>query len=249
MNRILCCLLGAVILTSCSKKFSLFNTDPDKFNLNNIEYEYLTLKSKIRYEDDNKKHKGTANIRIKNDSIIWFSITPGMGIEAARGIVLEDSIKVINKIDKEYSIESIDSLLSKVHFDFDLQMVESILIGNLIWSIDETDKVTRSKGYFIIPKKIDDLTITNYIGRHSKKIEKIEAKSDSSDNTLKIVYSDFKNWSDKVVPSKIDVEIKYTTKKDNIQKMSNITIEHAKVEIDKSKLKFSFSIPKKYTRR
>jgi len=247
MNRPVLCLLGILALTSCSK--TLFSTDPNKFNLNNVAYEYLTLKSKVQYEDENTSHKGIANIRIKKDSIVWFSITPGMGIEAARGVILEDSVKIINKIEKEYSVESIDKLLDKVHFDFDLSMVESILIGNLIWPIKAEDEINRIKGYFVFTKHYQNLTITNYIGTHSKKVEKLEAKSDSTTNTLNIQYSDFKKESGKIIPSKIDVQIKYNTKTDNIQKMSNITIEHAKVEIDKNNLKFSFSIPKKYTRR
>ncbi|MFY0628279.1 MAG: DUF4292 domain-containing protein [Reichenbachiella sp.] len=249
MNRLIFCLLCVLALSSCSKKLHLFSTDPDKFNLNNVNYEFLSLRSKIKYEDSDNKQKGTANIRIKNDSIIWFSITPGMGIEAARGIILEDTVKVINKIDKSYSIESIQKMMGAFHFDFNLDMVESILIGNLIWPIAEDDKVTRSKGYFIVPKKYDDLTITNFIGASSKKVEKIEAISDSSSNTLNIQYSNFQKISEKIVPSKVDVQIKYTSQKDDIQKMSNITIEHSKVEIDNAKLRFSFTIPKKYKRR
>ena len=248
MNKsILYLLVVWVLASSCSKKFALFSTNPDQFNLNNIEYEYLSLKSKLRYEDQDNKHKGTANVRIKNDSIVWFSITPGMGIEAARGVVLKDTMKIVDRINKQYTIESIQQLSRKVHIEMDLKMLESILIGNLIWPIEEDDEITRSKGLFSVSKKHGNLTVTNYIGATSKKLEKIEAVSDSSASTLEISYSDFMIVSEKVIPKKIDISIKYTSGPDNTQKISNITIEHAKVEIDK-KLKFSFSIPKKYMR-
>ena len=236
-----------VLLSSCSKKFALFNTDPDKFNLKNVEYEYLSIKSKLKYEDQDKKHKGTANIRIKKDSIVWFSITPGMGIEAARGVILKDTMKIVDRINKQYSIESIEKLTKKIHVEMDLQMLESILIGNLIWPIEEEDEISRSKGFYAIPKQHDNLMITNYIGASSKKLERIMAISDSTSSTLVINYSDFMVVSDNVIPKKIEVQIKYSSGPDNTQKISNITIEHAKVEIDK-RLKFSFSIPKKYMR-
>ena len=248
MNRIVLCLIGVVALTSCSKKFSLFSTNPDKFNLNNLEYEYLSLKSKIKYEDGDDKQKATANIRIRKDSVIWFSITPGLGIEAARGIITHDSIMIIDKINKEYTVKAVREFTDKVHFKLDLQLLESILVGNLIWPVREGDKITRSRGFYLIPKKYQTLSIKNYIGANSMKLEKMEVTSDTSINALQIQYSSFQLFDEKVVPTEVDMNIKYITPNDNTQKMSNITIEHAKVEIDK-KHKFSFTIPKKYTRR
>ncbi len=236
-----------VLLSSCSKKLSLFNTDPNQFNLNNVEYEYLSIKSKLRYDDQDKKHKGTANIRIKHDSIVWFSITPGMGIEAARGVIRKDTLLIVDRINKQYTVEAVDKLTEKIKIEMDLPMLESILIGNLIWPVMEEDDITRSKGFYVIPKEYETLKVKSYIGAHSKKLERITASSDSSSSTLNIKYSEFMKVDEKVIPKKIDIQIKYSTGPGEPQKISNITIEHAKVEIDKE-LKFSFSIPKKYMR-
>jgi hypothetical protein len=64
-------------LSSCNKRFSFFNSDPSKLKIKNLDFEYLALRTKIKYKNDNKSQKATANIRIKKDSLIWFSITPG----------------------------------------------------------------------------------------------------------------------------------------------------------------------------
>lgn len=246
MNRILIALLGVMVLTSCSKNLLPFSTNPNKFNLNNLEYEYLSLKSKIKYEDQEEKQNATANIRIKKDSIIWFSITPGLGIEAARGIITKDSIKIIDKINKEYTVKAIREYTDKVHFKLDLTLLESLLIGNLIWMVKNDDKITKSPGYFIIPKKYEALSINNYIGANSMKLEKMLVSSDTSANSMQVLYSAFQEIEQKVIPTSVDMQIKYKLPDDNTEKISNITIEHAKVEIDK-KHKFSFNIPKKYT--
>lgn len=82
--------------------------------------------------DDNIEFK--ANVRIKEDSAIWMSISPALGIEIARVLVLKDSLKVLSKIpDNKFAyISDIDSLEEFLHFEFDLEDLESIISGRPI---------------------------------------------------------------------------------------------------------------------
>lgn len=249
MSKALVCILVIVSLTSCNKKFSFFNTDPSKLNINNLDYEYLSLKTKIKYKDDSKSQKATANIRFKSDSLIWFSITPGLGIEAARGLISRDSIIILDKIHKEYSIIKFEDLSNQYHFNLDFNLIESILLGNMVWKVESSDKVIKEPGLYNITKKNGDLTISHLIGNNTMKLEKVFAISDSTKNSLDINYQDFEKINDKVFPKSVDIYIKYKAKNSNSEKFSNITLEHNKVEIDKKKLKFSFNIPSKYERK
>ena len=47
-------------------------------------------------KEDNVEFK--ANVRINRDSAIWMSISPALGIEIARVLVLNDSLKLLSKI-------------------------------------------------------------------------------------------------------------------------------------------------------
>lgn len=246
MNKYAIGLLLFVCLSSCNKRFSFFNSDPSKLKIKNLDFEYLSLKTKIKYQDDGNSQKATANIRIKKDSLIWFSITPGLGIEAARGLISRDSIVILDKIHKTYSILKFKDLSNRFHFDLDFNLIESVLVGNMIWSVEASDKVIREPGLYNITKKNGDLTISHRIGNNTMKLEKIYAISDTTQNSLDINYEDFDLIDNKAFPNSANIYIKYKAKKDNSEKFSNITLEHTKVEIDKKKLKFSFNIPAKY---
>jgi hypothetical protein len=236
-------------LSSCNKRFSFFNSDPSKLKIKNLDFEYLALRTKIKYKNDNKSQKATANIRIKKDSLIWFSITPGLGIEAARGLISKDSIIILDKIHKTYSILKFEDLSKQFHFDLDLNLIESVLVGNMIWPVASSDKVIREPGLYNITKKNGDLTISHLIGNNTMKLEKIYAISDTTQNSLDINYQDFNLIDNKAFPNSANIYIKYIAKKDNSEKFSNITLDHSKVEIDKKKLKFSLNIPSKYERK
>lgn len=249
MNKLVWCAAVLLTLSACSKNFVLFNNNPDRFNLNNLEFETLSLKTKIKANHHGESLKATANIRMKKDSIIWFSLTPGLGLEAARGIITKDSIVVLDKLHKKYEILKFEDLNEEMHFEFSYHLIESIIIGNLIWAIEQNDEVERETGFYSISKAKGDISITNYIGANSKKLEKLEAQQLNTDNTLRINYDQFQEFSDKIIPTDAKIQIKHRQKKDNIQKLSNINLQHTKIEIDKKNLKFAFSIPSKYERK
>jgi hypothetical protein len=95
------------------------------------DYKQLGMKIEgfTKSNEDNIEFK--ANVRIKKDSAIWMSISPALGIEIARVLVLKDSLKVLSKIpDNKFAyVSDIDSLQEFLHFEFDLEDLESIMSG------------------------------------------------------------------------------------------------------------------------
>lgn len=241
-------MLGIIFLSSCNKNFTLFNSN-NKFNHNDLEYEYLSLKSKIKISAEDKNLRLTANIRMKKDSVIWISLSPGFGVEAARALITQDSVFILDKIHREYDKRNIRQLADEFDFSFQLGMVESILIGNLIYPIGNKDKVQKNQDSYSIVQQHGDVMITDVIGAKTMKLEKVTASSDLYSNTLEMSYSDFQEFKNKVYPAEINIDAKYTEGQNNNQKNANITVRHTKVEIDEKKYSFAFSIPKKYARR
>lgn len=246
MNRFL---IGIAVLLSCAactKKLAIFSSKSDQLNLNNLTYDNVSLKSKIKYKDENRDMKATANIRIKKDSIIWFSLTPGLGIEAARGIITKDSVVILDKIHKQYQVLKIKELSEKYHFSLNLELLEAILVGNLIWPVEKEDEVQRKEGYFQVEKSEGDLIVRNFIGTNSMKLERILAKSDSSAHSMDINYTSFEEVHENVYPSEVTMEINYRSKRNNAKKVSKVLLRHSKIEVDKPNINFSFKVPSKY---
>lgn len=63
-----------------------------------LQWEWLGLKLDADVNTNGKKDSFTLNVRMHRDSAIWISLTPALGVEAARILMTEDSVKMISKV-------------------------------------------------------------------------------------------------------------------------------------------------------
>ena len=99
MNRFFAIVIlgGMLLLGSCTKKVIPFESEGSmrEFSPVNAEYDYLSAKARIVIEEESGKiTRGTLNLRAKKDSVLWFTMSPGMGMEAIRGLFTQDKIQI-----------------------------------------------------------------------------------------------------------------------------------------------------------
>jgi len=76
---------------------------------NRIEFETFSAKINTDYEGgDGKKYDVNVFIRMKKDSLIWISVNGALGIEGMRVLIDKDSVRILNKLDKEYQVRSLE---------------------------------------------------------------------------------------------------------------------------------------------
>lgn len=99
-----------------------------------IEYTTFNAKVEVDYTGgDGKKYNVNANIRMYKDSLIWVSVNAILGIEAMRLLVTKDSVKLINKLDKIYSVRSINYLQEVTALPLDLSTFQDLVVGNPVF--------------------------------------------------------------------------------------------------------------------
>ncbi|NVO18614.1 MAG: DUF4292 domain-containing protein [Bacteroidetes bacterium] len=229
----------------------------NKLKNNEIKFKTLSAKFSATYSRNKKKTTISGQLRILNDSIIWISITPMLGIEMARFMLTPDSIKYLNRINSTYMLKDfkyINQLLNKT-LDFD--MAQAFLTGNdfslyennsFRASVDNTAYklstsnrhklkrfVRRSEEEISIP--LQDIWLDPLQFKIIKVILK-EAERDSRKFTAD--YAEFVTVSDQQIPASIDYHIE--TDKDKIR----IKIEFSKIQMD-NEISFPFSVPDSYT--
>ena len=64
----------------------------DQMLKNQLKFNTLNSKFSLRYEEGKKVTNLKGQIRIAQDSLIWISCSPALGIEAARVLLSKDSI-------------------------------------------------------------------------------------------------------------------------------------------------------------
>ena len=270
MNRKLHILLIFIILavtligTGCSSTKSMTKKSLREFTANKLikeveknefDFDKMQAKINVKIETNNKDINVKGQLRMKKDSIIWTSVSLPMGLEMVRVKILPDSVFFINRTDKTYLCESIETFSDISPMVTSIRFIQSVLVGNDI-NLRESDnyKVEIDNGQYmlLISKKLKKSIEQNdedwkvmmkdiWIDPELFKITKYYIKEYNDNNRkIEIQYSDFQKVNNKHIPTKIYIHIHGDDfLKANIN-YSNITVG--------DNIDFIFNVPKKYDR-
>jgi len=100
-----------------------------------IDFKTFSAKIKVDYEDSKGTQPTiTAYVRILKDSEIWVSMYATVfNIEAFRILITKDSVFVLDKLNKEAQLRSIDYLQETADIPFDFKTLQDLIIGNPIY--------------------------------------------------------------------------------------------------------------------
>lgn len=96
-------------------------------------FEWLTANLDIEAEVNGTSQDLKGQLRMRRDSIIWLSVTATMGVEVLRAKVSNDSIWVLNRMEKTYLAEPVDSLAQQLgeYRICRLPWVQFVLLDNI----------------------------------------------------------------------------------------------------------------------
>ena len=123
-------LLFALLLvaTSCaSRKKTVAPAPPQSF-------EWLTANMAIQAEINGQSFNDlSGQLRMRKDSLIWVSVTATMGVEVLRAKISNDSIWILNRLEKTYLAEHVDSLDQQIGplFGLRLPFAQFVLLDNI----------------------------------------------------------------------------------------------------------------------
>lgn len=205
---------------------------------NQFEFDNFETKFNVKVKGDNNIGlKG--QMRMQNDSIIWISLSLKVGIEVGRMMITEDSVKFINRSNRTYFSESVESFRSSGIQEFwssgILDLLQNLLVGNDInfkekykATIEDNNyKLTSNKNTFLVTPK-------------TFKVKRQQATVNGQQSTVGIDYDNFQEVNGKLLPTKIIVDA------GNIFNL-NIEIDYSEIKVGEE-LEFPFNISKKYNK-
>ncbi len=251
-----------LILGSCgifTKGHSQNNTNIAKTKSQNIadslihnylDYKSLKIKFSADYQSRVQKISLQGTLKIKKDTFIWMSLSPGMGIEAARVLLTPDSVKFINRLKKEYFTGSYDFLQQKYGLQLDYFTAQAIFTNELFIYPAKAGKVNLNDDFSLGSDSIFN-TFTNIIGdslSHKVNIDKKTHKIISTfaaikkqEKTFDLHYSDFEKYNEKLFPETIEINAEVPSMK------RKFLISYNKIYVNKA-VKASFKIANSYTK-
>ena len=223
--------------------------DEARANVAEIDFRYLTAKSKISFKSHEQDiDNASVNIRVRKDSLIWVSVSK-LGIEAVRGLITRDSIKIIDKIHREYSVYDFPAMSKQFNFEMNFDLLQALIVGNLPLPKRPAQKIKNERDYLLLRQSAGKVLVENYIGEKDRKLKKLMVTEQPTKNTLRLDYEDFTSLNNFLFPYTSLVTVDYKSQSDGQFYQTLLRIKHNKVELVDKNPGFPFTLPAKYTRR
>ena len=118
-------LVMVMVTTSCaSRKKTVAPPQPKAF-------EWMTANLDIQAEGNGMSFDNlSGQIRMRKDSLVWLSVTATMGVEVLRAKVSHDSVWILNRLEKTYLTESLDTVSAQLGIPLSLPWVQTLLLDN-----------------------------------------------------------------------------------------------------------------------
>ena len=106
----------------------------DNIKKNTIDFNTFSAKVKVDYKDSKgKSYDFNAFIRLQKDSLMWVSIVAALGIEAFRVNITPDTVTILDKLDKTYTVKPISYLQEVTQLPFDFKTLQNLILGNPVY--------------------------------------------------------------------------------------------------------------------
>ena len=219
-----------------------------------FNFQYLSAKANIDYTDKTGETQSfDINLRVHRDSIIWISITPLLGIEAARVLVTKDSVHILDRVHKTYSKRGLSYFeeLFKTNVSFD--MMQAVIVGNYFQYLknEKLKSLYEEEPFMILSsmnkrqlrraaeeKDPNKPVIQDFWIDGNFRIAKSKITDDKRDRWVEATYKNFIDVNNSLFPSTLVVTISGVSP-------TIIKLEYNKVTAPDS-LQMPYSIPEKY---
>lgn len=237
-------LMLIIFLTSCKSTKTIASGEVDvslttkriisNHYQNEIDFETLSGKIKIDYDDGKNAQGIGVSFRMKKDETIWISAPFGV----VKAIITPKRVSFYNKLQNEYFDGDFSYLSNLLGTDLDFKKVQNLLLGNAVLDLrDQKYASTIVDGnYGLEPKRANDLfKIIFSIEPKNFKIAKQELSQPWENRFLKMDYQ-YQDLDSKVLPATIAIEAL------NKEDKTAIGLEYRNMEFGRQ-LNFPYKIP------
>ncbi|MFW5803757.1 MAG: DUF4292 domain-containing protein [bacterium] len=231
--------LCVFVLMGCKKNNEKDNIKPERISkildlLEDSNNEYNTLfikKYNMKYNDNNVKHSAKGYIKNIKDSVIMISVIPTLGIEMARVYFYQDSIILVNKLERIENHYTYNYFQKMIGLKIDLDIIQKLIINNFVLygnvnkkELKGKTEVVNNMHKMIIENEIIQEILINGSNYKLKELYLIGKNR----NNMKITYDDYKEFQGIDIPR--DLEFKLINEINPI----NIYLNYGMIEVNSS---------------
>lgn len=233
--------LGLGLLSSCSKKTIVYQADGkmEDFTPVYTDYNYMSAKAKVVIEEETGKiTRGSMNLRAKKDSVLWFIISPGMGMEAVRGLITKEKIQIQDRIGRENVNLTFKEFEAVYGLKLSLEVFQNVLFANPPHQVDYKDRLVRVGKSFELTQVRDNVRYFSKVDVNYRKVSELVSNSLDDRGSLLASYATFQEVDSKPFPYEVLYKLAYQLPEGGQNTI--IHVEWTSVEPNPEPLSFPF---------
>lgn len=214
MNRFFIGLIlaGMVLLAGCAKKVVLFEGvgKMEEFTPLAAKYDYLSAKAKIVIEEESGKiTRGTLTVRAKKDSVLWFTMSPGMGMEAIRGLFTQDKIQIRDRVGRDDVNLTYKEFENLFGLRLSLDLFQNAIWANIPFPVTYEDRLVRVGKKFELTQVRDKVRYFTKIETSHGKVAEFSSNALDDRGSVLASFPKFQDIDNQPFPTEVLFKIAY----------------------------------------
>lgn len=206
---------------------------------NTADFSTLYIKANAKYNDEKQTQNVTAEIKIKKNEIILVSVR-FLGFTVAKALITPSSVKYYEKIGSNFFEGNYETLSKWLGADLNFYKLQNLLLGQPIDDLTkEIFSLTWSEQMAQLQNVNTTATKTFVIDTKLKTVARQEINQTTQNRMLQIVYPQYQNVSQLVLPLSLDINATTNTK------ITTININYRSIAVNEE-LSFPYSVPEGY---
>ncbi len=204
--------------------------------------EWFEGKARINYADDAMSVSASATVIMQQDELVWMSVKK-LGFEVVRVKVTKDSVYVLDRLNNEYTIESLDYLSESYGLPAGLRELQDFLLGNPVFMDTEGLQIQPLGPTYRLSGQNGRVKAEYLVGAEDYRLRKLAFQDQESEQEASALLSGYQLVDEEQYFSYLRnfaLESQYSG-------TSEVELEFTKIEINTPK-QIRFDIPSRYTR-
>ena len=208
--RILAALMLLALSWGCAKKTTLVegNQAMESFTPSTTQFGYLQAKAKLVLEEDSGKiTRGTLQLRAKKDSLIWFSLSPGLGVEAIRGLLSQEKIQIQDRLGKEDVNMTYLEFEKRFGIKLSLGLFQNLLWGDIPYPASFEDRLVRVGKKFELTQVRDKVRYFSKVDTRHGKVTELSSAAITGQGSILASFPKFQNIQSQIFPAEALIKV------------------------------------------
>ncbi|MDF2157128.1 DUF4292 domain-containing protein [Algoriphagus sp. CAU 1675] len=205
-------LIAMVTIAGCVKKTVFYQSEGkmEDFNPVYADFDFINARAKVVIEEESGKvTRGTMNIRAKKDSVLWFSISPGMGMEAVRGLVTQEKIKIKDRLGNEDIDMSFQEFETLYGLSLSLDLFQNLLWANPPYPFDYRDRLVRVGKAFELTQVRNQVRYFSKVDVNYAKVTELVSNSLNDRGSLLASFASYQEVNKRPFPAEVLYKLAY----------------------------------------